>query len=426
MLYIRYDSGWSAEILSLGGGSVKVLVIGGTGSMGRRAVTELAPEAAVEQVTIAGRDEGAGRQVQQQAAEAQRAAGIAPGQGARLPLVTLDVTDREAVRRVMAEHDVILNAAGPAYLLEEPLVRAALAAGRSYVSLCDDADAVEKVLPLDEEARAAGISVMPGMGWTPGLTNLAVRHAVNQLDEVDHIHIAWVGSSAGGVGKAVVYHVLHTFSGQAVAITDGRPVAVPAGSEPEQLTFPHPIGKVTVRHVSHPETVTIPRYIPGVRSVTVKGGLPEPVLNWLAVVIGRSGLAATHRRRDALWPLLKFSVPLLQPLGAPPGEMSGYTVEVAGRQDGRPVTIRATSTATMADLTAVPAAVAVLWLGQGKITRRGVFAPEAPGGPDPAAFLAEMAGRGVKTHWEGLPAPSRSSPHPPRRPPAGPGRGARP
>lgn len=388
---------------SLGGGRMKVLVLGGTGLMGRRAVMELAPEAAVERVTIAGRNEAAGRQVREQAAAAQRAAGLADGQGAELPLATVDLADREAVRRLMADHDIILNAAGPAYLLEEPLVRAALAVGRSYVSLCDDADAVAKVLPLDEEARAAGITVLTGMGWTPGLTNLAARHAVDHLDEVDAIHIAWVGSSAGGVGKAVVFHVLHTFSGQAVIVRDWQPVPIPAGSEPERITFPDPVGPVTVRHVSHPETVTIPRYIPGVGTVTVKGGLPEPVLNWLAVVIGRSGLAGTHRRRDLLWPVLKYSVPLLQPIGAPPGDMSGYTVVVTGRKNGRPVTIRATSMATMADLTSVPAAVAVLWIGREKITRRGVFAPEAPGGPDPAAFLAEMARRGVTTHWEGLP-----------------------
>src|SRR5690606_38320023 len=112
------------------------------------------------------------------------------------------------------------------------------------------------------------------------------------------------------------------------------------------------------------------------------------------------------------WPLLKVSIPFLQPIGTPPGDLSGYTVAVTGLKDGRPTTIRATSMATMADLTAVPAAVAVLWLGQGKISRRGVFAPEAPGGPDPAAFLAEMAARGITTQWEGLPGEAPGRPQP--------------
>lgn len=384
---------------------MKFLVIGGTGGMGRRVVKELAVADGTSLVTIAGRNEATGRQVLAAARAAQLAAGIPADQRATVQFSRLDVTDQAALVAAMARHDVSAGAMGPFYLYEEPLVRAAIQARRSYVSMCDDTDAVAKVLPLDEEAVAADISVLTGLGWTPGLTNLAACHGAAQLDETFAVHMAWAGSSAGGVGRAVALHVWHVFSGVATTVLDGTAVQVPAASGAERVTFPHPIGPITVRHVSHPETLTLPHYIPGLRAVTLKGGLPEPVLNWVNLVLCRLGLVATHRRRSALWPLLKVIIPSLGRIGAPPGGNSAMLVTVSGQRGGQPTTITATAIGPMADLTALPTAVGALWLARGKIKRRGVFAPEAPGGPDPAAFLAAIAARGVTLTWHGLNAP---------------------
>src|SRR5690606_8198905 len=110
---------------------------------------------------------------------------------AEIRAAVLDIRDHQATARLMAEHDVAVGAAGPFSLLEEPLVRAAIAARRPYVSICDDGDAVQKILPLDAEARDAGVPIVTGLGWTPGLTNLAARRLADQLDQVDRIHIAW-------------------------------------------------------------------------------------------------------------------------------------------------------------------------------------------------------------------------------------------
>ncbi|ADU52220.1 Saccharopine dehydrogenase [Thermaerobacter marianensis DSM 12885] len=368
---------------------MRFVVFGGAGDMGRRAVEELARTPGVARVTVADRNLEAARAVAQQVAPV-----AAPG--CQVVAEAVDVLQPGAAAALMAEHDVAVGAAGPFYLLEEPLVRAAIDARRPYVSLCDDHDAARRVLDLDEPARAAGVTILTGLGWTPGLTNLCVRHAAGRMERVEAAHIAWAGSSADSRGWAVVLHTMHIFSGQVTSFAGGRWEQVAAGSGAERVVFPRPLGPVTVFHVGHPEPVTLPRFIPELQEVRLKGGLAEPVLNRLAVGFGRWGLMATHRRRQRLGAILKPLLPLLERVGAPARPASGLVVRVRGRQDGQPVERVYRAVAPMASLTAVPVALGALWMAQGRIQGPGVLAPEAPGGPEPEAFFQELERRGVR------------------------------
>ena len=371
---------------------MRFVVFGGAGDMGRRAVRELAVTEGVELVTIADRNASRAHTVRDRLA-------ADPAVRARVAAAGVDVLDRPAVVALMREHDVAVGAAGPFYLLEEPLVRAAIEARRPYVSLCDDHDAASRILALDEQARSAGVAILTGLGWTPGLTNLCVRHAADTLDALEAAHIAWAGSSADSEGTAVVLHTMHIFSRRVTTYADGRWFDVPAGTEPERVVFPDPIGPVTVFHVGHPEPVTIPRFVPGLREVRLKGGLSEPSLNFLAVAFGRLGLTATHARRMWLTAALKPLLPAFERLGPRRAAASGLVVRVRGRKDGQVVERSYQAVGHMADLTAVPLALGALWMAQGRITARGVFAPEADGGPQPEGFFEELQQRGVRVAW---------------------------
>lgn len=367
---------------------MRVIVLGGAGDMGRRAVRELAGDAAVEQVTLADLDLAAARAV-------RSALGLDPD---CVRLAQVDVLREEATAALLAEHDAVVGAVGPFYRFEEPMVRAAIRAGVPYVSLCDDYDAVQAVLALDDQARSAGIPVLTGVGWTPGLSNLLVRHAADAMDALEEVDIAWAGSAADSEGWAVILHTMHIFAGVVPTWRDGAPVQVPAGSEGEVVDFGEGLGRVRVFHTGHPEPVTIPRYIPGVRRVSLKGGLAEGMLNLLAVGLGRIGLTAGHRRRVVLGRVLQPLLPVLARVGPRREPRSGLVVRCRGRIGDRVVRRTYRVIGRMADLTAVPAAAAAVWAAQGRVRRHGVFAPEAPGGLPAGEFLDELARRGIR--WE--------------------------
>lgn len=396
---------------------MRFVVLGGSGDMGRRAALELARTPGVERVTVVGRSLDSARRAQEQIlaalagsqipnpSEGGNPPGRSPGHpsvqqdaggrpACRVDIAAVDGADREAVASLIREYDAAVGALGPYYLYEETLVRAAIQARKPYVSICDDGDATSAALSLDAEARASGVPIFIGMGWTPGLTNLLVRRAYDQLDEVHAVRIAWAGSAGHKPGPAVILHTMHIFAGSVITYAGGRHQEVRAGSEPERVRFPAPLGPVTVCHVGHPEPITVPGHLPGVQLVSLKGGVVEPVLHGLAAWTGRMGLTKTHGRRRFMAALLRPFIPLFARIGAR-DNLSGLVVQVEGRKDGQPCTIESAAVASIEELTSIPLALGALWLVREGRSLAGVFPPEAKGGPDPEPFLQDLAERGV-------------------------------
>lgn len=363
---------------------VKVLLLGGTGDMGRRAAVELARFPEVSCITVAGRD-------------GTRAAAVAAKVGATARGLAVDARDRRALVAAMGDHDVVAGALGPFYLYEVPVAEAAIEAGVPYVSICDDSDGAQAVLELDEAARARGVTILTGAGWTPGLTNVLVCRGVRLLDTAREAHIAWAASVTDSEGFAVILHTLHMLTGHVPTFVNGRAQTVLAGSGRRVVDFPPPMGRVAVFHVGHPEPVTLPRFLPQLQTVTLRGGLAERTLQGVATLLVRLGLTRTPAARERLARLLR-PVPRLQRMTGLSRPISAAHVEVRGTKDGRPARVELAAVGRMADLTGIPLAVATVMVGRGEVRRPGVIAPEAEGGLDPDRFLDELAARGITVH----------------------------
>ncbi len=60
----------------------------------------------------------------------------------------------------------------------------------------DEYETTPEMLALDGEAKRVGITVILGLGGAPGVDNVLVKAAADQLDSVDEIHTAWLMSAA--------------------------------------------------------------------------------------------------------------------------------------------------------------------------------------------------------------------------------------
>lgn len=367
---------------------MNVVVFGGAGDMGSRAVRDLAAQTEVTELTIADVNLAGARKLAEELGSGELGA-------KKIETIQVDADRPETLVEAMRGRDVAASAVGPFYKYERVMVEAALQARVNYVSICDDYDAVQRILPLDERARELGVRVLTGLGWTPGLSNVLARKGADQLDQVDEINVSWAGSSADSAGFAVVLHTMHIFTGLVPSFRDGQGVRVMAGSGRESVDFLTPLGKVSVFHLGHPEPVTLPRYIPGVKTVTLKGGLTEEFLNSLAIAIARLRLTDTPGKKQAIGKIIKGILPWLEKIGKPGVPMSGIRVDIKGMKGGKPQHLVYQAADHMSNLTGVPLAIGVMMMGQGQIERTGVFAPEADGAVDPDAFSAALAQRNI-------------------------------
>lgn len=159
--------------------------------------------------------------------------------------ITLDVTNQAALRASMEDVDVALSAVPYYYNLD--ITHAAIEAG---VHLCDmggNTDIVKAQLDLSQQARQAGISILPDCGMGPGLVNVLAVYAMGLLDETREITVY-----DGGLPQnpqppwnyQCAFHInglTNEYDGEVPLIRDGQIVSVPALSECQMIDL-SPLG----------------------------------------------------------------------------------------------------------------------------------------------------------------------------------------
>ncbi len=78
---------------------------------------------------------------------------------------TVDLSDPSALRDALKDVDVVAHCAGPFSSTSQPMVDACLATGTHYLDITGEIDVFEAVLARDDEARRAGVVLLPGGGF---------------------------------------------------------------------------------------------------------------------------------------------------------------------------------------------------------------------------------------------------------------------
>jgi len=370
---------------------MRAIVIGGLGGMGQGVARDLIKQEKITQVTLGDINTDPAR-VQ----DKLRASG-------KVSLAKIDVNDHQVLVDAIRQHDVVVNTAGPFYKTAIAVARAAVEAGINYIDICDDYEAVPVLFSspeIDEAAKKAGITILTGMGSDPGTNNVLVKWYADHLDRVDEIHLFWVVSIAELAGAAWD-HSLHMVTGRIPQYIDGRLQYVEGGTGEETAQFLEPLGTCVVRYVGHPQPITIPRYIPGVKKVVIKGALIPLWVDELIKEQKETGFLGTEPVEVRGTQVVPYDLTLKMWNDIPKGrdngpQSSGLKVIVKGERDGKRVTYTADMAGRMAPGTGLPASIAALMMDAGDVTVKGVVAPE--GCIDPEKFLAALLQRGARIH----------------------------
>ncbi|MGQ9572006.1 MAG: saccharopine dehydrogenase family protein [Dehalococcoidia bacterium] len=362
---------------------MRIIVFGGAGDMGSRAVEDLVTTSGVDQVTIADRN----------VAAADKLAASLRGQGAAVDVKAVDANDHDALVEAMRGYDVAASCLGPFYRFETPLVRAAIEAGVDYASICDDWSAAQGGLTeLDEPARRAGRVVITGLGTSPGLSNVCIRYLAQQMDRTRRVDVNVYQPLNAGGGEAVLKHMLHIISGEVAVWREGRQVMVPACSEERLVEFPR-FGRVRVWNMGHSEPVTVPRFIPGVEECGFFMGFGRGAS--LFILPARRGLFGSESRIDRTARML---APLEHLTGGRQPAAGGLRVDVWGEKGTVRLHRMVCGVGQMREATALCLSVGVQMLARKELTVKegGVYAPEAC--LEPTAVMSAMRAKGIEAY----------------------------
>ena len=366
------------------------LIIGGVGGMGQGVARDLVKQEQVTNVILADLYPDPER-LSKKLRENEK-----------VTLIKMDVNDHAAMVNAFKEVTVVINTAGPFYKTAVPVAKAAVEAKVNYIDICDDYEGTEILFnsEIDTLAKKAGITVLTGMGSDPGTNNILVKWYADRLDRVDDIYLYWVVSIAELAGAAWD-HSLHMTLGKIPQYIGGELVYVEGGTEETPEQFLEPLGTCHVRYVGHPQPLTLPKYIKGVKNVIIKGAL---IPLWVDELIkeqkntGFLGTAPIDVKGNKVTPYdLALKMWETIPEGRDNGpQSSGLKVIVKGERDGKKVVYTADMVGRMAPGTGLPASIASLMMDAGDVTVKGVVAPE--GCIDPDKFLAAFLKKGARIH----------------------------
>ena len=329
--------------------------------------------------------------------------------GGKLKARVANVGEPEVLGELLADADLAIGALP--HSLSMATTRAAIAGRCHLIDLVGSA--FREKAAFDDQARDAGILIVPGLGVAPGLANVLCARGVELLDDTDRAEIL-----CGGIPRhplpplwyQVVFRlesVFGLFTRPASAIVDGKYVTLPPLSGLEACRFPEPVGECeAVITDAHSVAFTLAGRIKTLYEKTVRYRGHWQKMQTLAELgyladapIDVDGRLMSPRR---------FSMALLGPQmkGASNEDITVLRVTVTGTKHGRPLRHEwemvdlydpKRSMPSMTKTTGFPVVIFARWLAEGSVPERGVRAPEqllATHRFDP--FLAELRTCGVE------------------------------
>jgi saccharopine dehydrogenase-like NADP-dependent oxidoreductase len=302
----------------------------------------------------------------------------------------LDVHDRERSLELLEDTEVLMNCTS--FALFDQAFDLALAAGVNYADLISEPSAEQR-----RAARSAGITAISGLGATPGLSNVLVRHAADELDELLEVDISWISLRTIAPTRGLLDTILWELSEDCPTrryYRNGRHHRAAFLEGSREVEFAPPVGRQLVYYVPHTEVTTLPRHFPTLRDCAVRGSW-RPELMQDIKVLNRYGLLAgtmLESTKRAIWERCG---------GLRDGGtwMLYVNVETAGRRGGAVVTRTCRVSHPpewgergVARMTGITAAVGALLLVRHGRVATGFVDPEEY--YEPQEFLAELERRG--------------------------------
>ena len=184
-----------------------------------------------------------------------------------LPCRAFDLAESSGLVAAIAGSQAVLHCAGPFVRTSRPMVEACLAAGVSYLDITGEIAVFESILPRDEEARRAGVVLLPGIGFDVVPTDCLARQLYERLPDATHLDLAFV-AEGGGVSRGTLATMIESLPHAGAMRRNGRIVPLPLAAETMEIDLP--VGRRTVMTIAWGDIATAYRTtgIPNIRTFT--------------------------------------------------------------------------------------------------------------------------------------------------------------
>ena len=189
---------------------------------------------------------------------------------------TFSLEDKKSLDYTLKEVDFVMHCAGPFSLTSKQMVEGCLRTGKHYLDITGEIAVFEALAARDEEAKKAGIMIMPGVGFDVVPSDCLARHLKNRLPEATDLTLAFYGLGRISHGTQTTM-TMNIGKGGAIR-RNGKIESVPAAYETREIDF----GEVRKTGVTIPwGDVATAFYSTGIPNIKVFAVVPEAQITLL-------------------------------------------------------------------------------------------------------------------------------------------------
>lgn len=382
---------------------MKVFCLGGAGMIAREAIKDLVAYSSFEVITIGDFNEQVGKELVQEINDP------------RVSFVKVNVMEEEETIQKMKGYDVVLD--GTTITLNDQSTKCIAKAGCHGVNL-NGFGSEDKYSDIFEQHQRTAV---PGFGMTPGVTQMMVMHAANQLDVVHSARVSHGSFRPIAFSKSILETTTYEYDPELetrVVYEDGEFKQVPPFSRPRNISLPEPYGDTVQYIIPHSETRTLKKALSdkGIDLIEVRGTWPEKNMRLVRALYDYGILenpeVSINGEKAGLLELIGDY--LMDSNEGKQTEVYGYALhaEVVGEKDGvrKSHTLYHTHPASDGSVqgweglraytrnVGIPLAIATELIAQGKVKQTGVLIPEDAF--EPADIFAALEKREIFIHEE--------------------------
>jgi len=306
----------------------RALVLGGAGAVCKETTRDLAQYSNFDEIVVADFNLDAVEKL------------LEPIGDKRMKPLFLDADDYDSMLKLFPEFIVVVN--GLPFQYDYPVSKACVEVGVNGLDLSSD----DPQFAMSDEAEKKDMIFIPGMGATPGITNIMVRRASEVLDRMLEVEIFFAAFRCLAPAPGLLNTTLWEFNPEEeereeVYFEDGKWHPTPPLSGGIKVRFHEHIGEQMVYYVPHDESYSLPESYPGLRRAAVRGCFAPHVMELMGSLM-KNGFLSNRKVKiggeempviDVVRSLLAENpVSLENPVWG-----YGLVVEVAGERGGRQV-----------------------------------------------------------------------------------------
>jgi short subunit dehydrogenase-like uncharacterized protein len=142
------------------------------------------------------------------------------------PYETVDITDSESLCRLLSKGKLVIHAAGPFQFTAKAMAEACMKTKTHYTDITGEILVFEAMAKLDTQAKAAGITLMPGVGFDVVPSDCLASHLKSRLPSATHLQLAFA-SNKGGLSRGTSKTMIEGLGLGSAVRKDGKIISVP-------------------------------------------------------------------------------------------------------------------------------------------------------------------------------------------------------